>query len=98
MKRRGFIKALAAACVIPAVAARAIASHRKLPKSLLDYKPTAAYSLRRLDLDEHGNAYSPTWYDQSGNGNHLLTSREVCFDSVEGWVKMKPANTINDQC
>ena len=100
MKRRGFIKSFAAACVVPVVAAKAIASHNKKPKSthfldwmkakdscgatnmekcLMDYKPTHAYSRRPLysdgsaiPLDEHGNAYAPIMYDQSGNGNHMF--------------------------
>jgi hypothetical protein len=74
MKRRNFIKSFAAACVVPVVAAKAIASHKKKPTnaeidailhSMWDDSKTG------YDLDEHGNAYAPTMYDQSGNGNHM---------------------------
>ena len=71
MKRRQFIKAFAAACAVPVVAAKAIAaSHKK--RSILDYKSTHAYSLRNLRggvmcEDDVFIAH----YDQSGNGNHL---------------------------
>lgn len=89
MKRRQFIKAFAAACCVPVVAAKAIASSHK-KKGILDLFPgaTAAYSLRNLRggvmcEDDVFIAH----YDHSGNGNHLI--KTVWFDGQGGQVKMK---------
>ena len=92
------------AAAVPAVVAASKATKANLVmrndcpntiKSLMDYKPTHAYSTRPLysngkaiPLDEHGNAYAPIMYDQSGSG--LIRTREVWFDSDWGQVKMKP--------
>jgi hypothetical protein len=69
MKRRNFIKTLAAACAVPAVAAKAVASRRK---SILDYKPTHAYSMRKLTTLDIPHDPRVAHYDQSGNGNHIF--------------------------
>jgi len=70
MKRRNFIKTLAAAMTVPVVAAKAIAaSHKK--RGILDYKPTHAYSLRKLTALDIPYDPRVAHYDQSGNGNHL---------------------------
>ncbi len=94
MNRLTFIKRLALGAVaVPA----AWAASKATTKSLMDYKPTHAYSTRPLysngkaiPLDEHGNAYAPIMYDQGDSG--LIQTREVWFDSDWGQVKMKPTN------
>ena len=88
MERRGFIKALAAACCVPVVAAKAIARGGSIGIKCTRITFSQSEIDAVLGLDEHGNAYAPTMYDQSGNGNHLIKEKEVWFDSDWGQVKM----------
>ena len=77
MKRRNFIKALATACAVPVVAAKAIASHKK-KGLLLDLYPGAiyAYSTRKLTSADIPHDPRVLHYDQSGNGNHIFLKPE----------------------
>ena len=88
MKRRNFLKAFAAACAVPAVAAKAIASPRG--KSILDQYEgaAAAYSLRNLKSPAYTAATVDSniaCYDQSGNYSHArrVNNREDFMDGLE---------------
>ena len=81
MKRRNFIKTLAAACAVPVVAARAVASRGGDRKIL--FKNGSTIKLREFpnSKDEFEG-----WYDQSGNGNHAL--KDVWFDGQQGKINL----------
>lgn len=74
MNRITFIKRLVlGTAAVPAVLA---ASKATKAKSLMDYKPTRAYSLRNLNLSDIPYDPMVAHYDQSGNGNHIFLKPE----------------------
>ena len=70
MKRRHFIRAFAAACVVPVVAAKAIASHKRSPRIM--FRNNSSMLLKSIK----GYEGTIVGYDQSGNGNHAFLKPE----------------------
>jgi len=93
MKRKDFIKTLAAVCAAPVVAAKAIASHKK--------KPTDAEvnAVLRSMWDDSGDMHSGAWYDQSGNGNHAYppVKTKNVVNREAGFSLPNQPKTLNQQ-
>lgn len=97
MKRRNFIKAFAAACCVPVVAAKAIASHRKRPRLFIDntlqntINAWKDYEDVQIVYDDDVNA----WHIKPEDApiSKLIKYREVWFDSDWGQVKVRPSPT-----